>query len=98
MKKSKFYDIINIQKEKKERSDMKEKLKVTLESSYPVEPEVYIFELTSRQNIEEEISDLITDYFFIKRDLLELQDVSDEQLLSSISYSMEYIVEEEDYV
>ena len=77
---------------------MKEKLKVTLESSYPVEPEVYIFELTSRQNIEEEISDLITDYFFIKRDLLELQDVSDEQLLSSISYSMEYIVEEEDYV
>lgn len=77
---------------------MKEKLKITLESSYPIEPEVYIFEPTSRQKIEEEISDLITDYFFLKRDLLELQDVSDEQLLSSISYSIEYIVEEEDYV
>lgn len=77
---------------------MKEKLKVTLESSYPVEPEVYILEPTSNQKIEEEIANLITDYFFIKRDLLELQDVSDEQLLDSISYSIEYIVEEEDYV
>ena len=77
---------------------MQEKLKVTLESSYPAEPEVYIFEPTSRQKIEEEIADLITDYFFLKRDLLELQDVSDEQLLSSISYSIEYIVEEEDNV
>lgn len=77
---------------------MKEKLKVTLESSYPVEPEVYIFEPTSNQKIEEEIANLITDYFFIKRDLLELQDVSDDQLLDSISYSIEYIVEEEDYV
>ena len=77
---------------------MKEKLKVILESSYPTEPEVYILEPTSRQKIEEEIDDLITDYFFLKRDLLELQDVSDEQLLSSISYSIEYIVEEEDNV
>ena len=77
---------------------MKEKLKVILESSYPTEPEVYILEPASRQKIEEEIDDLITDYFFLKRDLLELQDVSDEQLLSSISYSIEYIVEEEDHV
>lgn len=77
---------------------MKEKLKVTLESSYPIEPEIYILEPTSRQKVEEEVSDLITDYFFLKRDLLELQDVSDEQLLSSISYSIEYIVEEEDHV